>query len=495
MTLESPRKPAASAPPRSRRRRRPAPRDPRASYEYVEGWGMAVGDRSRVLRPTSVEGIRAALAQARADGVCIGPRGTGCSYGDASINGDGHVLDLTRMNRILDWDPVAGVVEAQGGVTIEQLWKRILPDGWWPRVVSGTMFPTLAGAVAANIHGKNNFAVGTIGDAVDELDIVLPDGSVRTCSRTENAELFHASIGAFGMLGVFSRLKLRTKRVYSGDLEVTAVSTRDLREMMSYFEAHKATADYLVGWIDCFKGGDQLGRGLIHEARYLEPGEDPDAASTLTLEHQILSPRVAGFFPKSELWRCMALLMNDLGVRFINAAKVLSGRFEGMGEPKRWSHAEFAFLLDYVPNWKWAYGEGGLIQFQPFVPPETAHDVYTELLRLCQKRGIVPYLGVFKRHRPDPFLLTHSNGGWSFAMDFRVTRAGRERLWKHCAEMTEIVLAGGGRFYFAKDLVIEGADMRRMFPPEKLARFLELKAELDPDSLLQTNLWRRVFAT
>ena len=28
---------------------------PRASFEYVEGWGMAVGAPGRVLRPRSVE--------------------------------------------------------------------------------------------------------------------------------------------------------------------------------------------------------------------------------------------------------------------------------------------------------------------------------------------------------------------------------------------------------------------------------------------------------
>ena len=131
-----------------------------SAYEYVEGWGMAVGAHSKVLRPRSVEEIVAAFNVARRDGVPLGLRGGGNSYGDASVNDRGHVLDISRMNRILDWNPETGIVEAEPGVTIEQLWKRILPDGYWPRVVSGTMFPTLAGALAANIHGKNNFAVG-----------------------------------------------------------------------------------------------------------------------------------------------------------------------------------------------------------------------------------------------------------------------------------------------------------------------------------------------
>ena len=207
----------------------------------------------------------------------------------------------------------------------------------------------------------------------------------------------------------------------------------------------------------------------------------------------MLSPNVFGVFPKSKMWYFMRPFMNDWGARLINSVKYLAGRFEAMGEPHRWTHAEFAFLLDYVPHWKRAYGKGGLIQYQPFLPPETAEETYNELIRRCQKRGLVPYLGVFKRHRPDPFWLTHSTGGWSFAMDFKVTPSNRERLWKHCAEMTEIVLDAGGRFYFAKDLVLADGDARRMFPESKLGAFLALKQELDPEGLLETNLWRRLF--
>ena len=470
---------------------------PRAEYEYVEGWGMAVGAPSRVLRPRSVEEILACHALARAEGATLGLRGAGCSYGDASVNERGHVMELTAMNRFLDWNPETGVATVEPGVTVEMLWKRSLPDGWWPKVVSGTMFPTLAGALAMNIHGKNNFAVGTIGDAVREFDIVLPSGAVRTCSRSANADLFHAAIGGFGMLGTFSRIMIETKRVHSGELEVSAASVRDLGETIDYFEAHKRTSDYLVGWIDCFGKGDALGRGLIHDARYLAPGEDPHPEETLRVEHQELPSKILGVFPKSEVWRALRLFNNDPGMRLVNLAKYVSGRLEGMGPPHRQAHAAFAFLLDYVPNWKWAYGrtgKSGLIQYQAFVPHENARAVYAEILARNQRAGFVPYLGVFKRHRPDPFWLTHSNDGWSLALDFKVTPANRAELWKHCAGLTEIVLAGRGKFYFAKDLVIGQQDMLRMFPPERTQAFLALKRELDPEGLLQTNLYRRVFA-
>ena len=401
------------------------------------------------------------------------------------------------MRRFLAWDPQTGVAEVEPGVTIEMLWKRILPDGWWPRVVSGTMFPTLAGAAAANIHGKNNFAVGTIGDAILDFDIALPSGELRTCSRAQDPDLFHAAIGGFGLLGAFTRIKLRTKRVHSGELWVKGVSTRNLREMMDYFEAHKDRADYLVGWLDCFPGEESSGRGLIHHAWYRAEGEDSHPERTLTVAHQELPANILGVFPKAQVWRALRLFNTDLGMRFVNAVKYQAGRVEGMGEPYLQSHAGFSFLLDYVPNWKFAYGREsvarGLIQYQPFLPDAVAHDVYVELLERCRRAGHVPYLGVFKRHRPDPFWLTHAVDGWSLALDFKVTPANRASLWKHCAEMTELVLAAGGKFYFAKDLVIGSDDARRFFPDDRLEAFRALKAELDPGGLIEGDLARRAF--
>jgi len=458
---------------------------------------MAAGARSRVLRPTDVEQIRASLDLARREGVPLGLRGTGNSYGDASVNAAGHVLDISRMNRILDWDGERGIAVLEPGVTVEQLWKHGLPRGFWPTVVSGTMFPTMAGALAMNIHGKNNFAAGTFGDSTLEFDLVLPGGELVTASRERNAELFHAAIGGFGMLGVFSRAVVRMHRVHSGDLDVRVFSAPDLRAMLATMEEHRPTADYLVGWIDCFAAGDESGRGLIHRADNLREGEDPQPARTLTVGHQELPPNILGVFPKSEVWRVLRLFNHDAGMRFINAAKFAAGSLEAGRPPHRQSHAAFSFLLDYVPQWKWAYGRTpvaeGLVQIQSFVPHATALACFTELLERCRAARIVPYLGVLKRHRPDPFLMTHGLDGWSLAMDFKVSPSRREELWRHGAALTEIVIAAGGRFYFAKDSLMAPRDVQRCYPAANLARFLELKRQLDPQHLLQTNLSRRLF--
>lgn len=465
------------------------------SYRRVEAWGMASGAERPVVFPRSSEELAEAFALARREGLTVTLRGGGNSYGDASLGERSLIVDTTRFARLLEFDDESGVATVEPGVTVRDLWRHALPRGFWPRVVSGTSFPTLGGIAAANIHGKNNFAVGTVGDALEEFDLLAADGSLRTCSRTENADLFHAAIGGFGLLGAFTRLRLATKRVHSGELEVATFAGKNLGELMDYVRAHVHDADYLVGWLDAFAGGDALGCGQIHHARYLDEGEDPRAAETLTLAHQDIPPNVFGVVPKAQLWRGVRLLNHDLGMTLLNRVRYWQGRLEGCLPPRRWTHNQFAFLLDSIPNWKWSYGRvpgHGLIQFQPFVPDAAAHHVLAEILRRSQARGYVPYLAVLKRHRPDPFWLTHAVDGWSLALDYKVTPANQAELFRFCRTLAELVLDAGGRFYFAKDLVLPAGVLARMFPSERLDAFFALKRALDPDGLLESDLWRRV---
>jgi len=461
--------------------------------ERVEAWGRATGVMSWVYRPSTVDGVREVFALARARGLTVGLRGAGQSYGDASLNAEHVCLDLSRMDRILDWDPAHGVIRVEPGVTVRRLWQYVIEDRWWPAVVPGTMWVTLGGAAAMNIHGKNNWKVGPLGDHIVEFELLLPSGEVVRASREQNRELFHAAIGGFGMLGCFVGLTLRLKGIRSGLLDVEPLAAGNLEQMMALFEERMPRADYLVGWIDCFARGAALGRGLVHQANYLEPGADPEPERTLRVEHQELPDTFFGLLPKSLMWRCMRPVVNRPGMRLVNALKYHVGRREH-GQRFRQSHAAFAFLLDYVPNWKLAYGPGGLIQYQSFVPAARAAEVFRGQLTLAHERRIVPFLGVFKRHRPDDFLMTHAVDGYSLALDFQVTEAKRERLWALAADFDRLVIDAGGRFYFAKDSTLAAERYAPFLAEDRTQRFLALKRQCDPEELLQTNLYRRLFA-
>lgn len=460
--------------------------------EQVGGWGMAVTGAAQVVRPTSAEEVAACMQDAGRDGGSLGLRGSGCSYGDASMNTGGRVLDFSRMNRILEFDPTRGVARVEPGVTIRDLWRRSIVDGLWPAVVPGTMAVSMGGAASMNIHGKNNFVAGSFGEHVLQFTLLTTAGELLVCSPTENADVYYAAIGGFGMLGCFVELTVELKRVYSGRLRVTAIATRDLDDNLEVLQAHEPFADYLVGWIDVHGKGKSLGRGLIHRADQLERGEDPAGERLLRPESQDVPGRLFGVVPKGWIWPGMWCTVKAGGVPWVNWAKFRAGIKEASRAPYLQTHGAFHFLLDYVPRWHWAFRPGGLIQFQPFVPVREASRVLRTLFEMCHEARLVPYLGVLKRHRPDPFLMTHAVDGFSMAMDFAVSAGNRERLWRHTQAMAEVVLAAGGRFYYAKDATLLDTSFARIHGDDVVRRFRALKARLDPGNLLQTNLSRRL---
>lgn len=462
--------------------------------EDVRGFGMAVGGPASVLRPRTAEQIADAFDEARRAGRPLALRGAGKSYGDASTSVGGRVLDLTAMNRILEFDPATGVAVCEPGVTVRDLWRRAIGFAYWPKVVSGTMAVSMGGAAAMNIHGKNNYALGSFGECVRSFDLLAPSGESVHVTRDSDPDLFHAAISGFGMLGCFTKLEIATKRVHSGRLRVWGIPAKDLDHNLELIEGLRGEADYLVSWLDLHGKGRGLGRGLLHRADQLRPGEDPEGLCYLDPCRQDVPPSLFGVVPKGWLWPGMWCAVHMRQVWLVNWLKFQAGYHEARSSPYLQSHGAFHFLLDYVPRWEWMTKPGGLIQFQPFVPAASASKVLRAIIERCQRAGHVPYLGVLKRHRPDPFLMTHAVDGFSLAMDFAVSssRRRRDRLWRLCQELAETVLDAGGRFYYAKDAVLLESSFARVHGEDTVAQFRALKRRWDPDDLLQTDLSRRL---
>lgn len=458
--------------------------DPR-SIARLSGFGMNGTADGYVFRPASVEEVVDVLRLAREAGRKVVLRGSGLSYGDAAILSEAIVLDISAMRRILAFDPETGLLEAEAGATIEDLWRACLPHGWWPPVVSGTMFPTLAGALAMNIHGKNASKAGPIGEHVRAIDVVTGDGRLVTLGERDPG--FDAMIGSAGLLGCIVRVKLQMKRVASGDLRVLAVSARNWDEQFETFERHTPEADYVVSWIDAFAQGSSEGRGQLHVAWHVEG--DP---STLEASHQDLPPRILGVLPKTQVWRFLKPFNNRLGMRALNSAKYLGGRLVGNGKEVRQSLVAFSFLLDYVPDWRKAYLPGGFIQYQSFVPKEAARQVFSSQLRLQREARLESFLAVMKRHRQDRFLLSHGVDGYSLALDFKITASNQARVWELAHRMNDLVLSFGGRFYFAKDSTLRPEDASRYLGTETLQQLRAAKAEWDPDAVLSSALAERL---
>jgi FAD/FMN-containing dehydrogenase len=433
-----------------------------------------------VISVESAQEARSAIPQARESRQSIVSRGSGYSYGDPALNRNQIVLHVRPMHRVLNWDPETGTVDVEPGVTVGDLCRHVAGDGWWPAVVPGAQGPTLGGCVAANVHGKNNWRMGPIGEHVEEIEMLLADGSSMTCGPDVEPEVFRAAVGGFGLLGVLTRIRLRMVR-NQNLAHVEHYAAPRLADLIAILERWAGRADAMVAWIDAMADAGDLGRGLVQIADFM-PADDR-AGKTVT---DVLPTPV-----RSRLWMLMRPLTDPRAMRALNAAQfgwgwINNGRT--MFVPRR----RFEFFHDAVPGWNQAFSSG-IVQYQMFVPRDAAPGVFREVLEQARARGCPPFLAVMKLHCPDAFLLSEGVDGFSLSLDFAPGRHGYDDLAALLRRFTdEHVLPAGGRFYLAKDSIMTSSQARHSFGEAAVDEFLELKRRLDPEEVFQSDMYRRL---
>jgi decaprenylphospho-beta-D-ribofuranose 2-oxidase len=399
-------------------------------------------------------------------------RGLGRSYGDSSLPaaGDLEVASTTLADRILSFDERTGLMRAEAGLSLREIYRLFLPRGWFTPVTPGTQFVTLGGMVAADVHGKNHHVDGCFGAHVTELLLRVADGRLVTCSPTVEAELFRATVGGMGLTGHILEVVFRLVRVPSPWLWGEAERVPDIDAFIDALKTASATWPFTSGWIDCLTAGRHLGRGILFKSRWATPAEAPAAP-----------PR-----PRKRLtvpFEMPSFLLGRFSIQAFNALFYRQPLVRGI------VHPESTFTpLDMMWKWNRLYGRGGLTQHQCVLPNEAGRGAARRFLEILVARGGASFLCVIKDCGPQGVgMLSFPRPGISIALDIAV-RAGTPAL---IDALNECVLKEGGRIYLAKDAFTRAEHFRAMEP--RLEEFLRVRRKWDPEGRFRSAQSVRLF--
>jgi decaprenylphospho-beta-D-ribofuranose 2-oxidase len=443
----------------------------------LTGFGMPLnGADAYVLSPKNVQEISEILALSRSTGRKIVLRGSGKSYGDAALYPEAIGISFENMASVGKVED--GVLIAEAGATLDAIWRASLPQGYWPPVVTGTSFPTISGAIAMNVHGKNAFLFGTLGENIEWVEVLDTSGTLHRLHPDQPD--FWGVIGGFGLAGIIVGAGIRMKAVSSGSLVVSCKVVDSWEEHFAAFDQARQS-DYMVSWVDLFKHG----RGIFHSAVPTVAGLDKNPV------HQIKTGRLFGILPRDKAYIPLKFLNNRSGMRAMNALKYRMAKAFEDGKISLQSHAQFHFLLDSVPGWEKSYDPFGLLQFQCFIPEDRALGTFKLLAEVQKRHGTISFLGVMKKHKKSKTILDYSVDGYSLAMDFK--RAADPRpLQLLCDEMTKIVIENDGKLYLAKDSAMTADMLLAMHGECKLNEFRAIRQKFDPENLLGSSLGQRL---
>jgi FAD/FMN-containing dehydrogenases len=387
------------------------------------GWGRYPKVYSEKIIPQSVGETVLNVKNAQ----YILPIGNLRSYGDSALNE--RVLVMTGLRRFLSFNESTGVLHCESGVLLSDIIDTFLPRGWFLPVTPGTKFITVGGAVASDVHGKNHHRDGCFSNFVDEIELVMPDGSIENCSRSKNSELFYATCGGMGLTGAILTVKFRLVRVGSSKIKRIVYRTRNLQDTFALFEVIDKL-HYSVAWVDCLSGGKNLGRSLVIAGDFADDGE-----------YQIkkkIGLTVPVDLPRSVLNKYIVRLFN----RIYYMKSIVSGA------EKFVDHDTFFYPLDFINEWNRIYGRNGFVQYQFILPKEKSYDGLEEILTKIGRTGKGSFLAVLKLYgKENRNYLSFPMEGYSLALDFKVERG----VFDFLSSLDEIVLRNGGRIYLTKD--------------------------------------------
>ena len=194
---------------------------------------------SGISQPRALEDVQRIVRTARKDRNVISVAGGRHAMGGQQFGTDTLLIDIRKLSRVLNLDRQHGILEVEAGIE----WPELI-DGYlalqngesqtWgiAQKQTGADRLTMAGTIAANAHGRGLKMKPFISD-VESFLLVDATGTARTCSRTENPELFRLVHGGYGLFGIVTSVQLRLaprKKVER------VVEIRTVDELIAVFE-------------------------------------------------------------------------------------------------------------------------------------------------------------------------------------------------------------------------------------------------------------------
>jgi glycolate oxidase len=163
-----------------------------------------------IILPRNTEDLQRIYNLATETKTPIIPRSGGTTgFGGSIPYNKGLVIDCKGLDRELLIEPIDQTVTISPSIIFSELQKKLKLQGFslysYP---SSFHSATVAGWISHGGHGIGSIKYGSVVSQIAEMQVVLPNGDVKTFSEKEDISLF---FGSNGTLGIISEIKLKIK--------------------------------------------------------------------------------------------------------------------------------------------------------------------------------------------------------------------------------------------------------------------------------------------
>lgn len=169
-----------------------------------------------IVWPKNTKEVSGILSLANKRNIPVTARGGGSSLeGNPIPTQGGIVLNMTKMNRVLEILPEDLQARVQPGIIGEELDKQLsLYNLWFAAAPGSKHLATIGGMLANNAGGMHAVRYGVVADAVLEIKVVLANGDVvrlgsRSFKSSSGYNMKRLFLGSEGTLGIITEAVLK----------------------------------------------------------------------------------------------------------------------------------------------------------------------------------------------------------------------------------------------------------------------------------------------
>lgn len=460
-----------------------APRVSRASRRVIlsdaSGLNPTPMARHRIIsasRQDWIEDLRRELASAAKEGRPVAGGAARHSMGGQSLCRDG--VALTYQAGGCEPDTAGGTYRVHAGTRWKDVIAALDPIGFSPVVMQSNHDFGVASTFCVNAHG---WAVpfGPCGSTVREIDLMLADGTVLTCSRKRNEDLFRLAMGGYGLFGIIVGLEAsmtpnqylepRFERLPAADFATRMLSHLDQKPAisMAYGRLSVARRDFFED-------------GYLATFRAIEPPEEGLPAASVgklftTLSRKVYRAQIGSETAKRARWVAETVAAPRAMARPVTRNSLLNEPVSNLADddPRRTD-----ILHEY------------------FIPPKR----FPEFLEHC--RELIPNSGLeclnvtlrYVGEDPESVLAYAPRRRIAAVLSFSQRQLAEDEaaMLRLTESLIDRVISIGGNFYLPYRLHARPDQIHAAYP--RATEFAANKRHYDPGSLFQNTMWRSYFA-
>jgi FAD/FMN-containing dehydrogenase len=415
--------------------------------------------------------LAALLARAARENLRVSVAGARHSMGGHTIYPDGIVVNM------LPWKSLALDAERELlTVGAGALWKDVVPyldeHQRSVAVMQSNHSFSVGGSLSVNCHGWQ-YGRPPIASSVESFRLMLADGSIVTCSRSQSPELFSLALGGYGLFGIILDVQLRVVPNQRYRLEQFVVPTA---QALATLENNiKNQSDVQMVYARMNVTPQRLFDEVIISAFHAESGgEIPPltAAGLADLLRAVFRGSAYSDYCKELRWNAETKVQRMLSSRYFSRNQLLN---EGVEVFQNRSTESTDILHEY------------------FVPWHRVTGFVTEMKTILGRRH-PSLLNVTVRHVEedhDTFLRYADQPMACFVLLFvqPMTHAAEQEMRDLTRELIDSALKHEGRYYLTYRLHATAEQFHQAYPQARA--FFELKRKYDPQELFQNQFYLR----